>query len=153
ELGIDGALLALFAKAIALGDGQRVRRTLATGIRAYLAVAVLMVAAGVGLAVAMEHLVSVDSAHAADLRIACSVAVVALLLVPLTPFRSLTEASQEGYWVNAATLGQSLVATGLALWFASCDWGITGQMSAQAIGSAMFFGLLAIRGLSRRGKS
>jgi O-antigen/teichoic acid export membrane protein len=66
-------------------------------------------------------------------------------VIPLTPFRSLTDACQEGYWVNAAAFVQSLVTTALALWLASCDWGISGQMSAVAIGNAIFLGLLGWR--------
>ena len=145
ELGVDGALLALFAKAVAQGDGQRVRWTLATGIRAYVGITCLMLVAGLSLAAVMKHLVSIDNLYTTDLRIACGIAVAALLVVPLTPFRSLTEACQEGYWVNAAALAQSLVTTALALWLAFGDWGISGQMSAVAIGNVLFLGLLGWR--------
>jgi len=150
EFGLGGALSPLLAHALAQTDPDAVRRTLAAGIRAYGRILFLMLAGGAILAWLIPYLILVSPAARTDLRMGCLLAVVGVLLVPLAPFRALVEAEQRTYVVSLLLVGQSLLITGLALWWAYRGLGITGQFLAVLLGSFFFHAALAAPYLDRR---
>src|SRR5438105_550170 len=115
ELGLSWALIPLFARALGRGDILAVRAILRVGVRVYLGVALLMLAAGAGLALIIVYLVPVSSNTVHDLRGGCWVGLLAILVVPLSPFRALAEADQRSYLINTLLIVQTLVVTGLGL--------------------------------------
>ena len=149
ELGLAEAIPPVMAKAWGRSDIERVKNTLAAGIRAYAYVAAPMMVIGLGLTAALTTVVPVTAANELDLRRAGLLMVLGMLVVPLTPFRALAEARQEGYRVNVLLLVQSLVITGTALLLAWRGWGITGQAAAAILGLLVFFGGLAVHGLRK----
>lgn len=151
ELGLAGALAPVLVMAVGRNDEGAVRRTMAEGIRAYFRVAALAAAAGITLTAFITWLVPVGAGLATDLRIAGLIAVGGLLLYPLAPFRTLAEASQRGWVVNAASLAQSLGTTALAVLLASQGAGIAGQFAALFLGQLLFLVLLTRDGLARYG--
>jgi O-antigen/teichoic acid export membrane protein len=153
ELGIDGALRPLLARASAGGTKNERGRLIAGGIEAYSMLAGLMVVAGIGLTLMMPRLLSVSTSAVKDLRFGCLVGVAGLLTIPLSPFRALLEAEQKGYFINAALLGQSLIITVCSLLFAWARWGIKGQFAAVFFGTcafSVFIGRAGVRALGSR---
>ncbi|MGO9604274.1 MAG: lipopolysaccharide biosynthesis protein [Candidatus Binataceae bacterium] len=138
EFGIGGALLPLMARALAQRDERQVGTLLVAGIRAYLVVTALMVAAGLALVAIIPHVLPVGSSMTSDLRIGCTIGVVAIAFAPLTPFRTLLEADQRGYVIHVALLIQSLMITAVSLILAWAKWGISGQFAAILLGILVF---------------
>ncbi|MBI4541911.1 MAG: polysaccharide biosynthesis C-terminal domain-containing protein [Gemmatimonadetes bacterium] len=149
ELGLGGALAPLLALAVGRGELPAVRHTMAEGIRAYALVSGATLVAGFLLTLAMTRLVPVGAALAPDLRRACLIGLIGLLMYPLLPFRSLVEGSQRSYVLNLLLLVQNLVITGGAVLLAWRGWGITGQFLALVAGQVVFHALLARDGLAR----
>jgi len=147
ELGIGGALSPLLAKAVAQADTQSVRRTLAAGIRAYLPISLGILVIGLGLAVIINRLIPVSGLYVADLHLAFVIGLLSLLLLPLSPFRAVAEASQRGYWINGVLIFQSLLITGMSLLLAWSGWGLTGQMIAVVMGGVVFSMIVCRNGL------
>ncbi len=96
ELGFSGALLPIFARAAARGDRPMVRAVLGVGVRIYSGVALLLLAAGAGLALVICRLVPVTESAASDLQGGCWLGLLAFCVLPLSPFRALAEADQRG---------------------------------------------------------
>ena len=138
EFGIGGALLPLMARALAQRDQRQVGTLLVAGIRAYLLVTVLMVAAGLLLVAIIPKVLPVGPSLANDLRIGCAIGVIAIGFAPLMPFRTLLEADQRGYLIHAALLLQSLLITAVSLILAWAKWGISGQFVAILLGILVF---------------
>jgi O-antigen/teichoic acid export membrane protein len=139
ELGLGGAMQPLLARALGLGDERALRRAVATGIRAYLKVTLLIVAVGLALVPVIDRLALRPEDRAlvglvADLRRAWLVSLIGFVPLGLVPFKALVDAGQRGYWINLLLTGQSLLITALALLLAWAGWGITGQMLAVALG-------------------
>ncbi len=149
QLGVGGSLMALFAKAIGQGDTKAVRLTLATGIRVYLQIMVVMSLVGIGLGYAITHLVQVKGELVGELQRGYWLGFLAILLLPLTPFRLLTDASQRGYLTNIVSVVQSLLITSVTLLLAWLGWGIPGQYLAVLLGSGFFYLTMAWDGLKR----
>jgi O-antigen/teichoic acid export membrane protein len=149
ELGLNWALIPLFARALGRGDLPTVRAILRAGMRVYLGAALLMLTAGAGLALVIVRLVPVSSWAAHDLRDGCWVGLLAVLMVPLSPFRALAEADQKSYLINCLLIVQTLVVTGLGLVLAWAGWGIRGQFLAASLGLYPFLLLLMRDGLRR----
>ncbi|WP_413171758.1 polysaccharide biosynthesis C-terminal domain-containing protein [Anabaena azotica] len=149
ELGISGSLLALLAKTVGIGEHQQIRLTLATGIKAYLKIMIVMVLAGVGLGLFITHLVPVQGVLVSELQKGYWLGFLAVLLLPLTPFRLLADASQRSYFANVFIMFQSLLITGLALLLAWKGFGITGQFVAVLVGNIGFQVLMCWDGLRR----
>jgi len=152
ELGLSWALIPLFARALGRGDIPAVRAILQVGVRVYLGVALLMLAAGAGLALVMGHLVPVGSNAVHDLQRGCWVGLLAIVVVPLTPFRALAEADQRSYLINSLFIVQALVVTGLGLLLAWAGWGITGQFLAASLGLYPLLFFLMHDGFRRYGR-
>lgn len=149
ELGISGSLMALLAKAVGTGDGQQIRLTLATGIKAYLKIMAIMVLVGGALGLLITRVVPVEKTLLADLQTGYWLGLLTIFLLPLTPFRLLADASQRGYFANVLIMFQSLIITGLALLLARGGFGITGQFLALLAGNIGFQILMCWDGLRR----
>ncbi|MEP0918822.1 hypothetical protein NC981_18485 [Leptolyngbya sp. DQ-M1] len=134
ELGLGGSLLPVLAIAVAQGNRAQVELTVAVGIRAYCKVLLLMLGAAVMLSFALLHLVPVQPSLALDLQAAYWIGVLGSFLLPLTPFRLLTEASQRSDIVNLSFVLQSLIITGASLYLAAQGMGMAGQAFAVIIG-------------------
>lgn len=148
DLGLSGALTPLLVRA--LGQGNRaVRAVLGVGVRMYLGVMLLMLMAGIGLTLLITRLLPVSPSLAKDLEGGCCLGILALLAVPLTPFRALAEADQRSYLINTLLLFQTFLVTGLGLLLAGSGWGISGQFLASALGSTAFLLLLVLDGRRR----
>jgi O-antigen/teichoic acid export membrane protein len=147
ELGLGGALLPLLARAEGSGNHSAARALIVTSIRAYALVGVAMAAGTLLLAAAINWLVPVASIYSTDLRASILVGFFGLVLIPLSPFRALAEARQQGYWVSLFLTVQSLVITAGSLVLAWAGLGITGQAIAMVAGAAVFnLALLLIGG-------
>ncbi len=138
EFGIGGALMPLFARALARRDSEQVRTLIAAGARAYLYVCGLMVAAGMLLLAMITKVLPVVPALRFDLRTACVIGILGVVFVPLMPLRIMFEADQRGYLVHQALLVQSLLITGASLLFAYMRFGISGQFAAIFLGGLAF---------------
>jgi O-antigen/teichoic acid export membrane protein len=149
ELGVSGALMPLFAQAVGRGDVRKVRAILKVSVRVYLGVTVVMLTAGAGLALVIFRLIPVDPSAVSDLKGGCWVALLALLVIPLSPFRSLAEADQRNYLINCFLIIQALLVTGMGLALAWAGWGITGQFLAASLASVPLLVMLAWDGLRR----
>jgi O-antigen/teichoic acid export membrane protein len=149
ELGIGGALLPLLSRALGRTDEGVVRRTLASGLRAYVGVTMAMLTSGIGLAITMTWLVPVRGSDADDLQRASLLGLVGILLVLLTPFRALIDARQMGYRINVLLLLQCLLTTGLSLALARAGTGIAGQSAAVLVGALPLAMYLAWDGVRR----
>jgi O-antigen/teichoic acid export membrane protein len=144
ELGLGHALLPLLALSCGRGEGDRLRVTLATGIRAYAWIALAMLVAGVAMGLVIPRLVPVTPGIRGDLQQGFLLGLLAIVLVPLAPFRLLAEAEQKSYVVNSLLILQSLLITGLALVLAYQGWGITGQYLSAVAGAAIFSGAVTV---------
>jgi O-antigen/teichoic acid export membrane protein len=150
ELGLGGALAPLLASAAARGDDHALRATLAAGLRAYLGVALAIVAAGLLLLPWAPRLVPVATALRGDLRGAWVAVALSYGLIVLSPLRSLLEADQRGYRVNLILTGQAVLTAVASLGLASRGWGITGQATALLLGNLAGGLLLAFDGFRRQ---
>jgi O-antigen/teichoic acid export membrane protein len=138
ELGLSGSLISLLAKAAGVGDRQNIYLTLATGIKAYLKITAIIILAGIGLGIFITQIVPVKAALVSDLQIGYWVGLLAVLMLPLSPFRLLADASQRSYSANLFLGFQSVVITSLSLLLAWSKFGITGQYLAVVIGAIVF---------------
>jgi len=133
DFGVGGALMAALAQRIGRGDGQATSRVLAAGVRAYVRVAAIQVAAGLALVLAMPQVLPVPTLSAGTLRLAVAIGLLPLLLTPLLAFRALAEARQRGYLTWMLLTAQLLFTTALALTFARAGWGLIGLCAALAV--------------------
>jgi O-antigen/teichoic acid export membrane protein len=138
ELGLSGSLMSLLAQAVGIGDRQQIYLTLVTGIKAYLKITVLMLFAGIGLGIFITQLVHVENTLVGDLQTGYWIGLLAVLMLPLSPFRLLADASQRSYFANLFLGLQSVVITSLSLVLAGAKWGITGQYLALILGTIVF---------------
>lgn len=135
ELGLGGALGPLIAAALQADDDRALRRTMAAGVRAFVAVALAMIAVGLALTPAVHLLArGLTAEMRADLRRAWVVGLAAFLSLTVMPAWKAVEARQSGYLVNLLLTAQSLLTTGLSLFLAWAGWGITGQAVAHVAG-------------------
>jgi len=147
ELGLGGSLIALLAKAVGTGNRDKIRLTLATGIRAYLNVMCLMLIAAVGLGLGITHLVRVKGILIDELQKGYWLGFLGIFLLPLSPFRLLADASGRSYIANLFILFQSILITTTALLLAKLGFGITGQYLAILLGSISFQLIMSWDGL------
>jgi O-antigen/teichoic acid export membrane protein len=149
QLGMGGSLMALFVKAIGQNDPKAIRLTLMTGIRVYLQIMGVTVLAGIGLGYAITHLVQVKGELIGELQRGYWLGFLVILLLPLTPYRLLTDASQRGYLTNVVSVAQSLLITSSTLLLAWLGGGIPGQYLAILLGAVFFNLAMAWEGLRR----
>lgn len=147
EFGLGGALGPLIAMAEARGDERAAQGLIVTGIRKYAKVAMMMAASTILLAAVITWLIPVAPQYAHDLRVAILVSLLGAIVTPLSPFRALAEARQQGYWVSIFLGVQSLIITIGSVAMAWAGWGITGQAIAVVAGVVVFN--LALLGITR----
>jgi O-antigen/teichoic acid export membrane protein len=138
EFGLGGSLGPLLAMAEGRGDENAARGLMVTGIRKYIKVTLMIVAATILLASVITWLIPVGPEYARDLRVAILVSLLGSLVTPLSPFRALAEARQQGYWVSIFLGAQSIVITIGSVVLAWAGWGITGQAIALVTGVVVF---------------
>ena len=148
ELGLSGALSPLLARALAANDPAKVRETLATGLRGFLAVTTLTLLLALGLWAGITWLIPVDPLDERDLRIAWGISLISLLPMVVAPFRCLSDARQRGYRINLALTLQSLMIFGLSMAFAKLGWGLTGQAAAMTLAVLPLVVILTCDGLA-----
>jgi O-antigen/teichoic acid export membrane protein len=139
DFGLGAALSPLLARALAQGDVEVLRGTLATGIRTYLRLTLLILVVGLAMTPLVVWQVSVPPPVVGDLRLAWIVSLLSFLTLGMAPFRTFADARQRSYWVNVLMTLQCLLITALSLLFAWFGWGITGQACAFALGIIAFF--------------
>jgi O-antigen/teichoic acid export membrane protein len=145
EFGLGGALSPLLAMAEGRGDESAARGLMVTGIRKYVKVALMIAGATLLLAAIITWLIPVAPQYARDLRVAILVSLLGAIVTPLSPFRALAEARQQGYWISLFLGVQSLVITIGSVVLAWAGWGITGQAMAMVAGVVVFnLGLLYV---------
>lgn len=149
ELGIGGSLLAVLAKAFGVGDRAQIYLTLATGIRVYLQIMVVMAVAAVGLGIFITDLVPVEGVLVGELQTGYWLGFLGIILIPLSPFRHLADASQRSYFTHTFLMCQSLLITASGLLLARTGFGIPGQYLAVLLGNISFQLLLCADGLRR----
>ena len=149
ELGLGGALRALFARALAQDDPTQVATVLRAGQRAYLRVMIISMVVGTGLAVVLPTLVQVPDDWTGEFRFGVGIAVAGLALLPLAAYRPLAEASQRGYLVHLAITVQALTTAGCAVVFANLSWGLPGQFLATVLGTLAGAVLVTVDGYRR----
>lgn len=149
ELGMGGSLLALLAKAVGQGDREKIRLTLTTGVRVYLRIVAGMLLAGAVLGWLITDLVKVNASLDSELQRGYWLGFLNILLLPLTPFRLLADASQRSYFTNSFLIFQSLLITSFALLVAWAGLGIPGQYLAVLLGGIFFQLLICWDGLRR----
>lgn len=140
EMGLSGGMLPLFAQGISQGEGEpnAIHRALQAAIRVYFGVAAAMLVCGLLITLGCAHLVPVPPGSRADLRVASLIFLLQYIAVPLTPLRTLVDASQRGHRINLLLFAQGAVSTGLSLLFARWGLGISGQSLALVIGYLCF---------------
>jgi O-antigen/teichoic acid export membrane protein len=138
ELGLGGALMPLFARALAATNETALAAALTAGFRSFRRVAGLMAVAGLILMLTISRLVPVDLGNHRDLEVGVGIGLLTIAFVPLSPLRWVADACQRSYFVNGAMVAQSLTITTGAVAFAHAGWGIKGQFAAVVIGGAIF---------------
>ena len=138
EFGLGGALMPLIAISEARRDERSVHDLMVTGVRAYAKVAMASVVAVVVLAIVATRLIPVQASYASDLRFSFLIGAFGVFMLPLAPFRALLEGRQQGYWLSAFLIAQSITITAASLILAWAGWGITGQAIGVVAGSAAF---------------
>jgi O-antigen/teichoic acid export membrane protein len=149
DFGLGAALSPLLARALGKGEAKTLERTLATGMRAYLWLTLLILGVGLAMTPFIHFLIPVRLAIVGDLQWAWMICVLSFLPLSLAPFRTLAEARQHSYWINALMTVQCLLITAMSLLFARAGWGISGQAWAFSLGITAFFTALAWIGLRR----
>ena len=139
ELGLGGALSPLLARAFARGDRDALKRSMAVASQAYLGISLATVVVGVLSTFFVLKLgKGLSATDLLDFRTAWLIGLASFLTLGLIPFRTIVEARQHGYRINLMLTVQTLIITGLSLYFAKSGWGITGQSLAQVIGVWVF---------------
>jgi O-antigen/teichoic acid export membrane protein len=138
QLGVGGSLMALLANAVSKGEKKMIRLTLATGIRTYLKILGAMLAVAIIMGLVITNLVQAKGDIASELQKGYWIGLLGILLLPLTPFQLISDASQKSYIVNIFFIVQSISITSLTLIFAWLGWGIPGQYLATLIGYITF---------------
>lgn len=147
ELGLSGALMPLLANALGQNNRSKVQLTLAVGVRAYCKVVLLMLGVAIILGCSISHLVPIQKPLTNELQTAYWIGLLGLFILPLSPFRLLTEASQRSDIVNFTFIFQNLFITGASLYLASLGIGLPGQFIAVTIGIAIAAILVSWQGL------
>ncbi len=137
DLGLMSAFGVLMVRA-RKGGPSEVASVTRLGLRVMSIIALVIAPAALALGWFMPQLVKIDPALVWELRVAAIIGAIAMVLVPLSVFRSVLETAQRGYLVNAALLMQSLTVTGLSLLLAWRGWGIVGLSVATVVGSVVY---------------
>jgi O-antigen/teichoic acid export membrane protein len=148
ELGVGGALSALLVQAVNSHNVAAVRRVLVVAVRVYVVVSMAMLIVGL-LATPLLGYLGVAPEATPDLQLGWLLALAAVGLLPLSPFRTLIEAEQRGYWNNLLLLTQLVLTTLFAVLLAWLGWGIAGQMLAPLLAQPLVLAILVSAALTR----
>lgn len=138
DLGLIGTFPPLLARALGRDDPQSVRALMRLGVRLFVGISLLCLAAGGALLLILGRLVEVSPEFLGDLKAAWLIHLAALPAIWAIPHRGLLDARQESWRVSLYLTAQAVLITGLALLFASRGWGIAGQALAFGIGAVAF---------------
>jgi len=151
-VGLGPTLVVLLLRPASRGDLAGTVGVLKSGMRITMRQMLCVVLpAGLVLAWFMPDLVGVSASLRIELRWGTLLGLVALLLDPLDPFRSVLACRQMGSLINLALSLQSVTIATVAVWLAWRGWGLPGQFIANVIGIAAFFAMsvyFAVRHLS-----
>ena len=132
-----GAMTVFLLRAHTSGDPRALTAMAKRGLRLYLAASAAMAPLALALVWWAPHGMAVGPGLAPALRGAVAIAALgSLALAPPMLFRSVLEAVQRGYRVHLALLVQSLLITGLSLWWVWLRWGLVGIAAANLAGMA-----------------
>lgn len=138
ELGIGGAMLPIYAAALARRDEDWIVKSLAAAVRIYCGISICAFVIGCVIAANIHHIVPVTASNLADLHKAALIAAANVLLLPIGAVRGLLDARQRGYVANLCLLLQAAVATLLALILGRTTHSISGQAVAILVGSVCY---------------
>ncbi len=130
DLGFGAALSASLASAQGRGNAAQVRELVAAGLKRYVRIGAGMLAAAGVLIAALPRLIPVRQLAPWELTGAGAIALVPILFLPTSVYRSLLEARQAGYVVQSLQIAQSITTTLLLLLAAWLGWGLPGQAAA-----------------------
>ena len=143
QLGVGGAVLALFSRAVGTNDRAAVVAGVRAGMRACLSLAGLSIAAAAVLGAAMPGLIQAPAYLRSELWVGSGIYLVSFLWLPLTVFRPLAEVEQRGYLVSLLNTIQLLTVMITSVLFAVAGWGLIGLFLGMVIGGAVFHLALA----------
>lgn len=150
ELGLATTLQVLLSKAHGTGDRAATVQILRRGNRAYVLVAIasaLMTAIFIAIAPYLSR--DIPPELVVELRWGFALSLIGLLLLPLTPFRSLAESQQRSYFVHLAGTVQHVIVFVLSVGFAILAFGLVGQFAAALIGAIVAILILTRDGMRR----
>ncbi len=139
----------LLARAYGKRDEDAIQATMAAGVRLYLVVASVIITVGLLLTIWIDRIVPVPRALSAEIHVAWMVSVANFMLLVLSPFKSLADSQQRGYWINILTTLQAFFVAFLSLELAKRGWGVVGQVLALVLGNMLVLLVLAIDGTRR----
>jgi O-antigen/teichoic acid export membrane protein len=130
DLGFGAALGASLAGAQGKGDSQQVRELISAGLRRYIRIGLGMLLVSAVLVAALPRLIHVRQLSSREMMTAGLISMTPILFIPISTYRALLEARQEGYIVQLIQISQSLLATILLLITARLGWRLPGQAGA-----------------------
>ncbi|HVB40427.1 MAG TPA: polysaccharide biosynthesis C-terminal domain-containing protein [Terriglobales bacterium] len=137
-----GALAIFLLRAHTTGAPGALTAMAKRGVRLYTLAAVALIPLAAALAWWAPLSLHARPDLTAALRWAVAIAALgSLALAPSQLFRSVLETVQRGYLVRAALLVQSLLITGLSLWWVWARWGIVGMAAANIMGMVVGAGI------------
>jgi O-antigen/teichoic acid export membrane protein len=148
DFGVSGSVSARLAPRIATGDQSGVFDILAAGLRTELKVTAAMFLGGLGLVVALPHLMHSRSFGATELRLSACILMIPAIWTPLSVFRGLLDARQQSYSINMLLTVQAMLTTCLLIAAAWAGWGLIGQAAGMALAALPLASLLLFRGLA-----
>ncbi len=150
ELGLATTLQVLLSKAHGTGDREATVQILRRGNRAYVWVAMASaILTAIFIAIAPYLSRDIPPELIVELRWGFALSLIGLLLLPLTPFRSLAESQQRSYFVHLAGTVQQIVVFAFSVGFAVLAFGLVGQFAAALIGSIIAILILTRDGMRR----
>ncbi len=147
DFGVSGSVSARLAPRIATADRTGIFNILAAGLRTQMNVTAAMLLGGLGLIIALPHLMHSKSFGAAELRLSACILLIPAIWTPLSVFRALLDARQQSYLINMLLTLQAALTTGLLIATAWAGWGLIGQAAGVALASLPLAAMLLFRGL------
>lgn len=142
EMGLSGSVMTCLVRAIGRNDDQAVRRTMASGWRAYWLITAAMLLGGIALTLLLPAFFHLRTVNPREFQLASTVMLLGVLITPATLFRSLAEARQRGYIVHIAVTAIALVSTFFGVIAATAGWGLPGQAASSVAAAFVVYPLL-----------
>ncbi len=138
ELGFEGALIALVAKAHNSGDKDGVKGALSAGFTVFLVVITLKFLAAFLLTVWITDLIPISPEGEQDLVLAGIIATTSILFGLIAPLRVMIRVAQRSYFLNITLAVQTILVGVLSVVFARGGLGVSGQMAATIAGVVLY---------------